>query len=639
MYGHGPISGSPYSSLLRIPAPDPPYLFCNERWSSIGLSLQETPAWEQWDSAGVGSDVQLSTQRWRTSGLIFSTLDFVERWITSSVGGELVFDERWSTFVPEVKETPADSRFAVTGITIQELPAWARWATDGAPINITVADESWATAAPVLQALDAWEQWVTRAPELAYLVGDEQWETAVPQLAILTFEERWFFNYMVRRALEVVYPSQVRRALEVPYEIGTTRVRRALEVPIPLLTRVRRACVIDYPIQAFDQVRRALEVRYPILDGSVIVAIAAPTLEVRERTLVIEDFDITGEERQLWKCNVTLPDPADLALFGAKEPFTITLGGEAFSFIRDEARHARSGPVGVDATVSGISPAAVYAEPHAEKVTKTWQTATLVSAVLEELFGAGVVELRGVIDWAIPAGRLSVTGQTPMDIGSMPARAPGGVLEADPDGALYIRPLWPVSVPFLADATPDHLYDDARDAFTLEERIGDARIANRIRVLDAADVAGALLLAEIDPREDGLNKGRTRFLPGDQPAILIYTGPRVELDAVRSSAGHISTLSPGTREIEEESLSFTDTTEATLQYPTAALSVWKWLGNDLGTPELVDELTVRIPAPGLGKLLVTYETAFEARRLSGVPVKLAGEDEYDVLVLVEGSQH
>jgi hypothetical protein len=40
-------------------------------------------------------------------------------------------------------------------------------------------------------------------------------------------------------------------------------------------------------------------------------------------------------------------------------------------------------------------------------VTKTWTDPILVSALLEELFGAGEVELR-VLDWTIPAGRLAV---------------------------------------------------------------------------------------------------------------------------------------------------------------------------------------------------------------------------------------
>src|SRR6185503_9519795 len=106
---------------------------------------------------------------------------------------------------------------------------------------------------------------------------------------------------------------------------------------------------------------------------------------------------------------------------------------------------------------------------------KTWADPILVSALLEELFGAGEVELR-VLDWTIPAGRLAVNGQTPIEIASTVAKATGAVIESEPDGSLYIRYAWPVSVPDLDTATPDHLYDDSRDLFSLEEDTVLARL-------------------------------------------------------------------------------------------------------------------------------------------------------------------
>jgi hypothetical protein len=637
MYGHGPISGSPYSSLFRVAVPDPPYLWANERWSTRGVGAGETPAWELWDTAGISSDTGESTERWRTSGSTFATLDFLERWITIGISGELVFDEVWSTIVPEVQETPADTRFAVRGITIAELPAWDRWETEGAPGNITLFDELWVTAAPVLRTLDDWEQWVTRGIELAYLVADESWETHVPALYILTFEERWFFNYVVARGLSVRWSNQTRRGLAVRYQLGATPVRNGLRVRYAMTTRVAAQCAVRYAIETFDRLRAGLNARWSILDGSVIVDTGATTLEVRGRTIVINDFEINIDEGQFaWTCQVTLPNPDDLGLFGPDEPFTITIAGEEFDFIRQEPQLDRSGPAQIQAVVSGISPSAAYGDPRADKVTKTWSTAVLVSDLLEELFGGSVVDLR-VLDWSIAGNRLAADGQTPIEIAADVARAPGCLLESEPDGALYIRHAWPVSVPDLEDAEPDHLFDDSRDAFRISEQTTPARLANRIRILDVIDTSSGMMSAEIDSREDGYNKGRTQFLPGDQPALLIFKSDDVEVQAVTPSAGNISQLAGGTMEVEE-TLQFAGSDEATLRYPTAALTSWKWLGRDLGTPELANEITVRVPAAGVAMLMVTYDTTFEARRLSGIPAQLAGEDTYDVLVVVDGTQ-
>jgi hypothetical protein len=177
LYLAAPVT--PPSSGLRLLS----RLICarTERWSTRGVGAAETPAWERWGHRRhPARDTGESTERWRTSGIAFATLDFVERWITFGISGELVFDEGWSTVVPQVRRLLPTLGFAVRGITIAELPAWDRWETEGAPGNITLFDEAWVTAAPVLRTMDDWEQWATHGLELAYLVADESWETPCP---------------------------------------------------------------------------------------------------------------------------------------------------------------------------------------------------------------------------------------------------------------------------------------------------------------------------------------------------------------------------------------------------------------------------------------------------------------------------
>jgi hypothetical protein len=549
----------------------------------------------------------------------------------------IVHGARYATRAYAAAALAVDCLYSVGGIRIKAFQSWQQWGTVGTPLQIAPLGARWATQSP-LQVIAPFDQfYATIAPLDAYLLTGERWATLTPAYAEAAFPDTWYFRHMVARAFTISYPYQVRRAFVMPCPIGRTPVRNAFVMPCPMLTRVAAAFEIKYAIVEFDTVARSFDMRWSLLDGATIAGTEVPTLAVQGRTLVINDLEIAIEEGQYaWTCQVTLPNPADLALFGDSEPFTITLGGEAFEFIRTETRYSRQAPASLVATVSGLSPSVVYADPNADKVSKTWNAAVLASAVFEELFGVGVVELRDVLDWSIPAGRLAVTGQTPVEIAAMIARATGGLLESDPDGALYLRPAWPVSVPFLESVEPDQTYDTSRDLFTTEERMAPIRLANRFRILDVTAGQSGLLAAEIDSREDGYNAGRTQFAPGDQPALLIFRSTGVTLDSVRPSAGNIAPLASGTMTVEE-TLAFADSAEATLRYPTNTLTSWKWLGNDLGTPEIVDELTLRVPAAGVAELRVVYETTFDARRLSGVPAVLNGETEYDVLVLVEGT--
>jgi len=636
MYGLAPYSDNAYSAL-RVAVPDPHYLWCGESWATHGVMFQSTPADERWSTQGLAFERLPAAELWSTHGIVFAELGSDERWITQAAGGELVCDERWATEVPEIQQLPADERWSVAGVGAQDLPAGERWETEGFPINLLFCDERWSTDAPVLEDLPADEQWPTAGIELEQLLADERWATAVPSISLLECDERWFFNFVVARSLSVRWGSSVRRGLRVRYQTGKTKVRNDVRVAWSLMTRVAQQCRVRYAIEGIDRPRAALRARWSILDGAVIVDTGQAVLEVRGRSIVLNDWEINTDKGQYaWTCSVTLPNPNDLALFGPDEPFTITIAGEEFSFIRQEPQLARTAPAQTQASVRGISPSAVYGEPRAEKVTKTWSDAIPVSALLEELFGAGVVELR-VLDWSIGRNRLAVNGQTPIEIAATVAKATGGLIESEPDGSLYIRAAWPISVQFLEDLEPDHLFDDLRDAFSIEEQVTLARIVNRIRILDEVDTASGLLAAEVDSREDGYNQGRTQFVPGDQPALLIFKSDDVEIEDVTPSAGNIAPLAGGTMEVEE-TLQFANSDTATLRYPTTALTSSKWLGRDLGTPELVDAMTVKVPAAGVAMLLVTYDAAFEARRLSGVPAQLAGEDNYDVLVVVDGVQ-
>lgn len=150
----------------------------------------------------------------------------------------------------------------------------------------------------------------------------------------------------------------------------------------------------------------------------------------------------------------------------------------------------------------------------------------------------------------------------------------------------------------------------------------------------AGDGAG-ILQAEIDSRPAGYNNGRTSFVPGDQPAFLVFKSVNVEVTDVTPSAGNIVALGTGTMQVSEL-LQFANADEVTLSKPYHSGMVAKWLGTSLGSVALVGDSKLRSASKGVGVLKVTYNARFLAYRLSGVPTVLNGETEYEVLIVVTG---
>ena len=77
---------------------------------------------------------------------------------------------------------------------------------------------------------------------------------------------------------------------------------------------------------------------------------------------------------------------------------------------------------------------------------------------------------------------------------------------------------------------------------------------------DAASNNDALI-AEVDGRDDGLNLGKTRFLPGEDVWILLYQSKNVELNLPVTSWGDLI-LRAGDELVEkEQDIQFVDDIE------------------------------------------------------------------------------
>ena len=148
------------------------------------------------------------------------------------------------------------------------------------------------------------------------------------------------------------------------------------------------------------------------------------------------------------------------------------------------------------------------------------------------------------------------------------------------------------------------------------------------------DASRGHLSAEIDDRPEGLNEGKTRFVPGDTAHFLVYKSANVAYDNPIPSAGSIT--GGGTVVVEkEEDIAFADTDTATLRIPANSIVSVIWLGSSLGALALADPQTLKASAKGVAVARVRFTATANAHALQS-PASVAGLTDYSILVFILG---
>lgn len=372
-----------------------------------------------------------------------------------------------------------------------------------------------------------------------------------------------------------------------------------------LLELVEQEIVLDSEILDVDVIEQEVVVLYPILSGEPVQITAAPTAVIRGQVVPLESASVAiDEEQSAWVCELSLVDPLHHGLFGPDDVFTVNLPGEDYAFIVDSKSFDRRGQVDRSAVVSGISPSARFAAPRAKKISRTWGSAVLVTDAVEELFGTGVVDWQ-VLNWSIPAFRLGVESQTPMDVLQRLAQAPGAVVDCEPNGGLRVRYAFPVAVPQYASAAPDQEYFDAEHNFSVSERGVTPQLVNRLRILDVQPGAARDSI-EFEQDKVRFTRGRLRVFP--QPW-------REEVRVEHTSDARVSATAIG---VETEEL--TETVEViagkgSVSKPIYQVVSLEWLFRNLtGVAFETDarEFSTTHPTEKESLLVITYRTRFVA---------------------------
>jgi len=408
----------------------------------------------------------------------------------------------------------------------------------------------------------------------------------------------------------------------LPFSISH-RIQYALQEVVSLTHRieygltseVRKTHRVAYDILSVDAVRRTHRMRYSLVDSSII-NVTGSTVAVLEvspgvfRTIGLESCRIFKDENDLhWTCSVSLTSVDDYALFTQDDPFTVSLFGEEWEFIVDSKELTRDSPAGWEARLQGVSPTALDDLPRSLELTQEYPDDITARDAVEGALSIAVDWQ--LVDWVIPAGRLSADRASPVDFAHRIVEAAGGVLESKKDGTWLARHLYPISPLWYDSATPDHVFSEQQNIFTASEQFVPGRVVNRIRITDIE----ANYQDVIEFIEDDVNP-----LRGD---LYVYPSPfRTTVQLLSTALPADITLTPTLPTVQTRTVEDADTElgelveflncEATTRYPIYAIEEVVWVGIDLGAVTFEEGSTTLMVSGSQGYSLarVKYTTQF-----------------------------
>lgn len=446
----------------------------------------------------------------------------------------------------------------------------------------------------------------TRYHEILYSVVGTDPLTAATRYHEVFYEGSGISPLVADQRLHILYytvvlPEPVQRLHEISYAVDTT-------VPVSSASAFHQVSYgvfasqyalheIFYKSIVLDQrlhiagwktdteQRRLHEVVYRSININPIIE--AGLITVGDGGLNTYDFlgiTITAdEESPYWQCEMVLKDSADYVRFSRDTAYIVRMFGVDFHFIVDSRSLQRSiddqGSYQETCTITGLSPLALKARPRATRLTNTWETPILASAVVTELLGANTWAL---VDWLIPAYRLACERADPLAVAKQVVEAVGGLIESQPDGSLVCRHRWPTSIAAMDSAVADQTLDE-RTIYSASEAPTQDELVDRIRIYDTEP--GFQDRLEYVPNTIGENddprNGILYAFPSPWRENLRIVTTRPSVISVGSSTMGTRTIADSNSDYPAETITFTERTSST-QYPILNLTSLDWLDEELG---------------------------------------------------------
>ena len=361
-----------------------------------------------------------------------------------------------------------------------------------------------------------------------------------------------------------------------------------------------------------------------------------PTIKINGLPAAITDLVIKASQDHFgWQAEIGVADESSWLALELDQQFILEIDQESFTLLLDDKSSHRDGEGNHVRTLLAISPAARHALPRAVLISREWQESLLAKDIVEELLGEPVNWQ--LLNWPIMGGRLKVSEQSPLQTVQAIASAIGGVVNSHCDGTIKLQARFPLAVDAWDGAVVDHTFSDVADNLEIRQSHRRQRYFDHITIYDGdPEQSSGFLTIDIDRRESGPNRGKTRFSPGETTHLLLTPGPGVEPTAITTSTANVIAQGRVTYDVVDD-LAFVNSDKGRLSRPISQVVQYSWLGSDLGTPVLAaDGMTVTTPNRGTAILRLMGVTTAESYQFQS-PKQLDGLDSFPVAFSCSGT--
>lgn len=292
------------------------------------------------------------------------------------------------------------------------------------------------------------------------------------------------------------------------------------------------------------------------------------------------------------------------------------LEGDSYTLLVDSRnRKVANAYTDVTYSITALSPVVTKQKPRSKGITITYNTLTSAKSIVEEMLDGFTIDWQ-ILEWDIPANRLSIENGDRLETARNVAAAAGGLVESNPDGSLLVRYIFPVSPTMYVSTTPnaistteDHIY-----VYGEQDKIND--YFNRIRI---SDVPVSDYRDIIEYIED-LSVLRGYTYPFDGEATISHTS------SVEVSLNRIGVLyeTIGDTEEEREIIEIVKGQGQT-RYPIYEIQSFVYLYNNLGGLSFdIDSTSVYTSdTEGYSLVEVVYTTRYVQYGVTGGGVREA----------------
>jgi len=340
-----------------------------------------------------------------------------------------------------------------------------------------------------------------------------------------------YVNDVVNTPFEILQPVALNSAFEITYNM-TQRVTGPHEIPAPLVTTANSAFDIVYSILNFNPVvgpfggtgqPPGFKIIYNLEDNTTLDVTNAIIMTHEGEQIGLQQGSVEIDEGGFnWRGRILLADVTDYGRFQFNEDVQLDIYGETYNMIVQSKSLDRNSPAGASAQLELLGVAARFDVPIASPINQTFGVIG-ANAAVDQILGTTVQW--DIVDWVIPANRLAGDNASPVELASKIVEAAGGRLEANPDGTIRVRHLYPVSLVDYSTATPAHVYTENDSILAVAEGIRNQEIVNRIRIRDTSDSAFRDRIVFEADDDSGL-RGDLFVYPSPYRSIVLeHTGP------------------------------------------------------------------------------------------------------------------